>query len=158
MVGVTPTGDLEAAVEVLHDVLPAIKEQMRAYILDRIKALPASTDAAEEKTRCQERKKAIDLLMFSSLQMISVIRCVVDRVNGWEYAQMVAKAVLLLERVIPIDHKAGANSMKKRAEDFVQESDLDGEDIAMIDAEVAKACRPLEQDVAGASEELDKTG
>eukprot|EP00928_Gymnodinium_smaydae_P047425 TRINITY_DN31652_c0_g1_i1.p1 TRINITY_DN31652_c0_g1~~TRINITY_DN31652_c0_g1_i1.p1 ORF type:complete len:786 (-),score=202.32 TRINITY_DN31652_c0_g1_i1:90-2390(-) len=85
---------------------------------------------AKEEKRTEERKKMITHLGISPngqlyLTMTSLLKQLSSRLCGSLQAALRARIVLLLERLLAMDHKAIANNQKLKTADYVQVDDLE---------------------------------
>jgi len=91
----------------------------------------SSKDGKEARERrVEERKKLIAHLGISPngqlyLTLTSLLKQLSSRLCNSLHAPLRARIVLLLERLLAMDHKAIANNQKFRSQDFVQLEDLD---------------------------------
>lgn len=92
-----------------------------------------SKDLKDKETRrTEERKKMITQLGISPngqlyLTLTSLLKQLCSRLCSSLHTPLRARIVLLLERLLAMDHKAIANNQKLKTLDFVQPGDLDGD-------------------------------
>merc|ERR1719478_1816387 len=87
-----------------------------------------SKDAKEKEAagrNLEERKKMISHLWLSPngqlyLSLTSLLKQLASRLTGSTQAVVRARVVMLLERLLAMDHKAIANNQKTRSQDYVQ--------------------------------------
>lgn len=92
-----------------------------------------SRDSKEKETkRTEERKKMISMLSISPngqlyLTPTSLLKQLCSRLCSSLHATLRARIVLLLERLLAMDHKAIANNQKLKTTEYIQLTDLDGD-------------------------------
>jgi len=90
-------------------------------------------DSKEKETkRTEERKKMISMLSISPdgqlyLTPTSLLKQLCSRLCSSLHATLRARIVLLLERLLAMDHKAIANNQKLKTTEYIQLMDLDGD-------------------------------
>lgn len=87
-------------------------------------------DAKEQVQRVEERKKFIGTLGISPngkihLTMTSLLKTLSSRLSAAPYWALRGRVTLLLERLLPIDHKAIANNQRNRCSDFLKSDEVD---------------------------------
>merc|ERR1712217_291835 len=89
-------------------------------------------DSAKEAKRIEDRKKLIQQLGISPngqlyLTLTSLLKQLISRLCNSLHAPLRARIVLLLERLLAMDHKAIANNQKLRTQEYIVAEDLDQE-------------------------------
>jgi len=100
---------------------------------------------AKETKRLDDRKKLIQTLGISPngplyLNLTSLLKQVNNRLCSSLHARLRSRIVLLLERLLAMDHKAIANNQKLKTQEYIQAEDLDRE--AETDAAFAVHAAP----------------
>eukprot|EP00746_Dinoflagellata_sp_MGD_P161477 gnl/MRDRNA2_/MRDRNA2_88641_c0_seq1.p1 gnl/MRDRNA2_/MRDRNA2_88641_c0~~gnl/MRDRNA2_/MRDRNA2_88641_c0_seq1.p1 ORF type:complete len:728 (-),score=218.11 gnl/MRDRNA2_/MRDRNA2_88641_c0_seq1:11-2194(-) len=97
---------------------------------EALKKMDGKPDAKEEAQRLDERKKLIGALGISPngkihLTMTSLLKTLSSRLSAAPYWALRGRVTLLLERLLPIDHKAIANNQRNKSSDFIKGDEID---------------------------------
>eukprot|EP00927_Polykrikos_kofoidii_P060560 TRINITY_DN55504_c0_g1_i1.p1 TRINITY_DN55504_c0_g1~~TRINITY_DN55504_c0_g1_i1.p1 ORF type:complete len:766 (+),score=132.07 TRINITY_DN55504_c0_g1_i1:55-2352(+) len=128
-----PTSLFGRLVSDLEVSLPTLRSSYLQLALQRLVEFDTKqqmqANLAEDK-RIDDRKKTIALLGISPngqlyLPLTSLLKQLGSRLCSSLHADLRARIVLLLERLLAMDHKAIANNQKLKTQEFIQSDDLD---------------------------------